>query len=469
MIKRMNKIIKEEFIEIEPEAVKVIAESAEGGMRDAISLLDQVVSYTETKVTVEDVHAIKGTVSNEKLLEIARAIYNNNSVQAIKLLDELVALGKEAQRLVDNLIQFYRDVLVYKNTNTDNDQLLFLNVDFIELSKKLSNNLIFYYIDVLNKAKNDMKWTNNAKLYMEIALIKMVDIVEKQEIVIEDTFGKLTNEIAELKKSIKELKERKVVVEVPVKVEEPVMEDLEEEELQEEYLEDNEVEVDEKEPKEQEDNVDEYQEELDRFYGEQTEDKEEEDTEQPTDLFSMPEVTEEKEEKVEEPYKTFDIRIVEEVLNNGDREAKIKLNQRWFDIERNVSPNDMQYVNLITSGRVVATNGKMMIIQYPSPSTCNRLMMPEIKEKVIELLSAFHGIECDYLALPTEVWEQKMNEFMTKWRQDKVSFIQLSPIEHPGLKELAIEKNDKDEFTPDSVKEAMSLFGSDNIRVKKGE
>lgn len=199
MITRLNTIIKEENIEIETEAIKVIAESAEGGMRDAISLLDQVISYTDQAVSVDDVHAIRGTVSNEKLINISNAIYRNNSVDAIKLLDELIQLGKEAPRLVDNLIKFYRDMLIFKNTNvTENDQMIYGNDEFIDLSQKLSNNMIFYYIEVLNKTQGDMKFTNNAKLYMELALIKMVDKVEKQEIIFEDEIQKMKQEILEL-------------------------------------------------------------------------------------------------------------------------------------------------------------------------------------------------------------------------------------------------------------------------------
>ncbi|MCK5761597.1 MAG: DNA polymerase III subunit gamma/tau, partial [Candidatus Izimaplasma sp.] len=203
MIGRLNTIILEEKIEIEKEAIKIIAESAEGGMRDAISLLDQVVSYTEEKVTVADVHAIKGTVSNIELLNIANTIYENDSIKAIKQLDDLILLGKEAPRLVDNLIKFYRDLLIFKNVNIEElDHLIYSEPAFIELSKNLSNNLIFFYIDELNNAQNKMKWTTNSKLYMELALIKMVDKVEKQEIVIADEFKALKEEIKSLQDKI---------------------------------------------------------------------------------------------------------------------------------------------------------------------------------------------------------------------------------------------------------------------------
>ena len=509
MTERLNKIIAEESILINKEAIKVIAESAEGGMRDAISLLDQVVSYTEEKVTIDDVHAIKGTVSNEKLLDIAKAIYENNSVEAIKQLDELVALGKEAQRLVENLIKFYRDLLIYKNTNTsDEDQLLYSNSNFVDLTTKLSNSLVFHYIEILNKAQNDMKFTNNAKLYMELALIKMVDKVEKQEIMIEDEFTSIKEDINNLKIALENNQYSKPdvkKVEVVVKEEEkdPIIEPEDEVYVEDTIQTDEEPTIDEPkqedysnqaefftnsedkeviEEKVEEDNVESKVEtddkteedafDFDKSFrstveknDEVKEEEKEEPKEEANDLFSMPEP----ETPKEEPYSTYDIRIVEEVLNNGDREIKIKLNKAWFDLERVVEPKDLQYANLISSGRVVATNGKMMIIQYPTATTCNRMMEPEIKEKVITLLSDFHKMEIDYIALPVTVMEKITSEFLKEWKIDKTKYVKLTAINHDGLRDISISKKKIDDFTPDSVKEAMVLFGNDNVKVRKGE
>ncbi len=492
MITRMSTIIEEEHIEIEKQAIKVIAEAAEGGMRDAISLLDQVISYTDKKVTIEDVHAIRGTVSNEKLLLIAQSLYENNSVKAIKELDELIDLGKEAKRLVENMIKFYRDLLIFKNTDTENnDQLLFSNDQFIDLAKKLSNNLIFFYIEVLNKAQNDMKWTNNATLYMELALIKMVDKVEKQEIIFEDELNQIKQQLQSLRQEVDETpkgtyqksSEEKVTQKPTERVEDENIlkteqtEDVEEsselvslfgdDEVSDTDLDtlDNSVEENHEETNAIETfdpNVSFNTKKIDPVTKETEVEVEEEIS---ADLFSI----EPEEEINEEPYTTYDVRIVEDVLNNGDREAKIKLNKAWFDIERVVDPGDLQYAKLISSGRVVATNGKMIIIEYPSPSTCNRMMMPEIKEKVVKLLSDFHQIKVDYLALPKEVWEEKSAEFVKKWRTNKDAYINLSKIEHEGLKDIPVMHHKIDDFTPDSVKDAYHLFGSENVKVKKGD
>ncbi|AIO18250.1 DNA polymerase III subunit tau [Candidatus Izimaplasma bacterium HR1] len=464
MISRLNTIIEEENISVSKEAIKVISESAEGGMRDAISLLDQVESYTDKKITVDDVHAIKGTVSNEKLLEIAEAIYVNNSVEAIKILDELVSMGKEAPRLVENLIRFYRDMLIYKNTNANKeDQIIFSNNEFINLSERITNNLIFFYIDILNQTQNDMKRTNNAKLYMELALIKMVDHIEKQEIVIEDVVSELRQEIENLKTNLKSdnikiLKPESETVDsiketytkIAIEPKEEIVNSVEETVIESSNTIDDKKEV--SEPKE----------EVEEESSEKEENKE-------NNLFDLEVNSEKKEELTEEPYKTYDIRHVEEVLNNGNREAKIEMNKKWFDIERHVEPSMMTYAKSITTGRLVATNGNMIIIQYSNASLCNRMMTPDVKGIVVKLLSDFYKSNLNYLALPSAVWEQKSQEFIKKWKENKGEYITLSPIEHSALKEMPKFNKEVSEFTPDSVKDAINIFGSDAVRIKKGE
>jgi DNA polymerase-3 subunit gamma/tau len=470
MIARMNTIIEHEGIRIDKEAVKVIAEGAEGGMRDAISLLDQVVSYTEDSVSVEDVHAIKGTVSNEKLLTVAEAIKDNDSVTAIRLLDELVMAGKEAPRLVENLIEFYRDMLLFKNTNvSEEDQLIFGNPRFVNLAKTLSNNMLFYYIDVLNKTQNDMKWTTNAKLYMELALIKLVDKVEKQELLIDEELHRLRRDIDELRTTLATRPVQEDLEDEPSDEEEPFewsLPEVEEVPVENDPIEDV-------EEQDQEEAIVTKSVRRDPPEDEQeTSSSKTEESPTPGGLFDL-EVEEEqpspKPEVEEEPYTTYDIRYVEDVLNNGDREAKIKMNKRWFDIERFAGPERLNYAKWVTSGRLVATNGTMMIIEYANASLCNRMMRPDVKDIILPLLSEFYETDINYLALPKDVWERKSQEFIKKWREHKDTYIKLTPIEHPGLKDMPTITKEVGEFTPDSVKAAIELFGSEAVRVKKGD
>jgi len=446
-------------------------------MRDAISLLDQVISYTEDKVTVDDVHTIKGTVSNERLLDIAISIKENDSVLAMKKLDELISLGKEAPRLIDNMIQFYRNVLIYKNTNVEeDDQLIFKDERFKELASSLSNNVVFFYIDILNKTMNDMRYTNNGKLFAELALIKLVDPVEKQEIVLSEEIYQLQKEIEmlkeemhkiELKKPTEEfnfdqfneiIEEKKEAKEFNTQIEEDDRsDDLTEEDIEnDEYDETKEI--------EEEISEESHEEQSNLFALNEEEDAQEnKETTRNLDTVKKEETKQEVEKR---DYKTYDIRYIEDILNNADREIKIQMNQRWYDIERFSSNEQMNYAKMITDGRLVATDGQMIIIEYPSASLCNRMMKPSTKKQTTKLLSDYYKREIDYLAIPKEVWEEKSQEFIRKWK-NKEKNIKLSPINYPGLKELPKMTEEVEDMQPDSVKDALDMFGDDFVKVKK--
>ncbi|MFK5883782.1 MAG: hypothetical protein QM489_05500, partial [Candidatus Izemoplasma sp.] len=193
--------------------------------------------------------------------------------------------------------------------------------------------------------------------------------------------------------------------------------------------------------------------------------EETESTTKENDLFN-PEF--EVPEKEEIPYSTYDIRYVEDVLNNANREVKIDMNKKWFDIERNATHQDISYAKMITEGRLVATDAKFIIIEYENASICNRMMKPEIKEKIVDLLSRFYQKDLDYLALPKDIWYEKSSEFIKKWRNNEVN-IKLSPIVHNDLVEIPLISDEIEDMTPDSVKEAINIFGSDTVKVKRGD
>ncbi len=458
MINRMELIVEEEKIDITKEAIKVIAESAEGGMRDAISLLDQLVSYTNEKITANDVHAIRGSVSSEHLIDIASAIYVTDAVKAIEIMDELISMGKETPRLVDNLIHFYRDMLIYKNDSYANeDQLLYSNKKFISLSKQISNNIIFFYIDILSKAQQDMKWTNNARIYLEVALMKMVDPIEKQEI-------KLLDEIKDIKEEINQIKQNINQIETKTT------------KLNEEKIKKDTFNFGQETVLEKDDSVIHADTLFEHEFEKNDKQEQMKVRKDPLEIDTNDEETKEnfqEENKTDKQnYSTYDVRYVEEVLNNGNREIKIQMNKQWFDIEKFADVDKTIYAKWVTSGRIVATNGEMIIIEYANASLCNRMMKPATKDIVTNLLSRFYNRDLDYLALPKEVWEQKSQEFIKKWKENKDKgvdeYIKLSPIIHPGLKEIPHFEEDDGEFTPETVKEAKRIFGPDIVKVTKG-
>jgi DNA polymerase-3 subunit gamma/tau len=463
MIEKLHEIITKEGIKIDEDAVQLIAESAEGGMRDAIGLLDQVTAYNSNQIGIDDVHAIRGSISHDDIIAIAQAIEANNVVKAMDILDTLIAKGKESQKLLDDFIKFYRDVLMIKNTNhIEPFKVLHQHEAFRTLIEHLGNERVFYYIDVLHDTQQKMRFAGNAKLYLELAFLKMVDQEMKKEAIALEKLSHLESEYKGLKSQIELLEET-----IKQSRLEPSKDALEEARIKSIFSEDSEDEL-------------EKQEESDELVQASTDDSNHEEPVVKKPSIEAHEPLEPQSEKdrfaiiynrySKKRYKTFDIHFVEDVLHTGDREIKIDMVKKWFDIERYVDADTMKYAKMITEGTLVATNGVMLIVTYDSVVMCNRLMAKEIKEKLEAILGDYFKRRIMFMALPNSIWENVQNEFVKKFRQKKESdeFIHLTPINHPKLVEIPTEEENFEDVESDSLKEAKDLFG-DIVKVKKGE
>ena len=169
-------ICEKENIQITKEALNGIAEAAEGGMRDALSILDQASVYAEGEITVEDVNNVTGNISNQKIIELLNALNNDDATTAISNINELLNMGKEVSRLITNVIQFCRDLLLYKSVNeAPKDKYIYSTEAFKELVEETDSKRLFYYIDVLVDVQNKIRFTNSQKIYLEVGIMKIVN------------------------------------------------------------------------------------------------------------------------------------------------------------------------------------------------------------------------------------------------------------------------------------------------------
>ena len=114
---RLKEIAGFENIEIDNDALFEIARLADGGMRDAINILDQLVAYSNSKITLDDIYKVNGSVSYSDLYELLKAIINNDKVKIIAFVDNIDKNGKEIGKFVEEMIIFLKDVVLYKNAN----------------------------------------------------------------------------------------------------------------------------------------------------------------------------------------------------------------------------------------------------------------------------------------------------------------------------------------------------------------
>lgn len=172
-------VCQKENIDIEEAALAIIAEAADGGMRDALSILDQASVFANGTITSEDVDSVTGRISTYKLIELINAFKEKDATKSIEIVDSLVAMGKEVSRLISGIIQFCRDLLLYKSSiNLNNGKHIYNNEDFKNLAEKLSTNELFYYMDVLIDVQNKIRFTNSQKIYLEVGIVKIINKVD---------------------------------------------------------------------------------------------------------------------------------------------------------------------------------------------------------------------------------------------------------------------------------------------------
>jgi DNA polymerase-3 subunit gamma/tau len=386
IIYRIKHVVKEENIKIEDRAIITIAKNAQGGMRDALSLLDQAISFSDDVVTEENVHEITGTVSEEKLYTIVESVVSNNTHQVIEYIDVLISSGKEPLRLLENLIYYYRDLFLIKKMNIIDEQLvMYHSEDTKTLAKDLNEKNISQIISILNNAQYEMRKTNYPRVFIELAIFEIVSL-NKNKIEIEKA------QILQIKKNIDfeevkvDIKQENVVNEKPVEV------------------------------KTNHDNVE---------------------------------------------AKYIDINDIEEVLNNGNKEKKLNLMLQW----NSIYGSDISFTNIkqiLIDGTIEAVSkSNKIILSYEVESICARLYESDIFTKATEILEEVFHEKFTIIALPKRIWNEKKEEFTEQYR-NKVKQPKLTPITEPILVK---KNNNKYEFEPELVKEAISLFGEDIVKI----
>jgi DNA polymerase-3 subunit gamma/tau len=169
-------IAKKEKITLEPAAAHAIARGAEGGLRDAESMLDQLVAFCGEKITESDVLNVFGFTSEQTVSDVTGRILRGETPEAIDLLHEQCEAGKDMMRLMADLIAYLRDLLVFKakpdalNEDVDPDvqKSLVAHADLIPTDRLLE------LIDQFAATEGRMKWAPNKKLHFEVAIIKAI-------------------------------------------------------------------------------------------------------------------------------------------------------------------------------------------------------------------------------------------------------------------------------------------------------
>ncbi|WP_314086510.1 DNA polymerase III subunit gamma/tau [uncultured Gemella sp.] len=171
LIDRLRYIAKEENLVIEDEAIEKIAALAKGGLRDAISILDQVSNYSE-QITLSHILEVTSSISEDDILEFYKGLLQGDVTKSLLKYNEFIAQAKDTKLLLNDLINVTRDIVVYKNLK-DTKHTVY-NVDKIATEVESVNFDYFYkIIEYLSQTEQFIRFSTEYMSYMQICIVKI--------------------------------------------------------------------------------------------------------------------------------------------------------------------------------------------------------------------------------------------------------------------------------------------------------
>lgn len=180
IVKLLNSIVKNEKIDVEEQALETIARLSDGGLRDSLSMLDQVIAYASEKITDKDVHEVNGTLSQENLKVFFENMFEKKLKECLELIHMYNDDGKNLVKLSEEMIEFLRNILLAKTA----PEIIKYNVEiYNEIANQLSISEISKLIYGFNECIQKMKNSNNPKLILELCIIQnTVNDMTKSEV-----------------------------------------------------------------------------------------------------------------------------------------------------------------------------------------------------------------------------------------------------------------------------------------------
>ncbi|GAA0407304.1 DNA polymerase III subunit gamma/tau [Paenibacillus motobuensis] len=211
---RLKMICEQEGITAEEDAIQYICRLSDGGMRDALSILDQIASFTDGHVSYEQVMSLTGGIPSKQFAQLAQTLIEGDVGGMMQIIEQLMQEGKSADKCMENLMYYFRDLLMIK-TVPQADKLterVLDPEDYREMAHAFSRPQLFRIIETLNHYQTEMKYSQQPQMLFEVALLKLCSIPQ-QESVSGDGAGSTAHvveasEIKQLKQQMVELEKK---------------------------------------------------------------------------------------------------------------------------------------------------------------------------------------------------------------------------------------------------------------------
>lgn len=176
MSTRMKEICDDVNVVVDDRALNLIARNSQGALRDALSILDQCMSFSENDIEYKDVVDLLGTVNIEQLFEMAEYVIKEDTKKCLEILNEFVVWGKDIKNLIDDLIDHFRNLMVCK-VSSDLDEIISLPEEIVEQLKAQASTIevndIIRILNILSTTQDAIKVSSNPRVLAEVSIMKL--------------------------------------------------------------------------------------------------------------------------------------------------------------------------------------------------------------------------------------------------------------------------------------------------------
>ena len=415
IVSRMEDILKEEHYQCDQEALELIAKLADGGMRDALSILEQCLAYNDKHLTVQDVNQIYGIVSLENKIDFIKMILSKNMKKALSTLEDMKMNGIDIKRLTLDLVDILKDIVIYRNTQ--DESILFV------LSKYYLDLIVPYigceealnFIDILMDASEKYAKVINPSVYFELAILKMCNQIQDEKIVHIETVKVPQQQVVETPASPEVIEDEEII-------DEPVQDIGEDATEEEPYIHQEVVE------------------------------------EVPTFEF-------EKEPDIQADVDN-DIHVDEadimNILVQAKRTILESIQERWPIIKRYLANLNMaKSAGMLCDGTAVAACEGGLIISFEYQPSVNAVNYYKNYKQLSAFLSEVLGSEYRFIAIQQDEWLKMRSHFIELKRQGQLPEPHELTLKHIDCHDLDhVDMTEAQEF-------AVQLFGEDIVEFKE--
>lgn len=169
IVERLQFVADNQEIEYDHAALDFIAKASEGGMRDALSIMDQAIAFGDEHLTLQDALNVTGSVDAQALNDLLKEVVEGDVKTAFSTYHQFIAQGKEVNRLINDMIYFVRDTIMNKTSNMDSEYDALMHFDLDTLYKM---------IDVINDTLVSIRFSVNQSVHFEVLLVKIAEMIK---------------------------------------------------------------------------------------------------------------------------------------------------------------------------------------------------------------------------------------------------------------------------------------------------